>query len=126
MQTNIKTGVDISTLESREKAYGSNRKAKVKPKSLLRLMWEAFEDLILRILFVAGIVSIGINTWAEADHRETAWIEGFAILVAVFLVVMVTALNNLKKESEFQKLNEEAESGKKVSVIRSGKEIDDL
>lgn len=89
-------------------------------------MWEAFEDLILRILFVAGIVSIGINTWAEEDHREIAWIEGFAILIAVFLVVIVTAVNNLKKEWEFQKLNEEAESGKKVSVIREGKEIDDL
>jgi len=89
-------------------------------------MWEAFEDLILRILFVAGIVSIGINTWAEEDHREIAWIEGFAILVAVFLVVIVTAMNNLKKEREFQKLNEEAEGGKKVSVIRGGAEIDDL
>lgn len=39
--------------------------------------------------------------WAEADHRETAWIEGFAILVAVALVVVVTAVNDLKKEREF-------------------------
>lgn len=62
---------------------------------------------------MAGIVTIGINVWAEEDHRSTAWIEGFAILVAVALVVMVTAVNDLKKEREFQKLNEEAESGKK-------------
>lgn len=89
-------------------------------------MWDAFDDMILRILFVAGIVSIGINTWAEEDHRSIAWIEGLAILVAVALVVSVTAYNNLKKEEEFQKLNDEAESGKKVSVIWDGKELDDL
>lgn len=64
-------------------------------------MWEAFDDLIMKILFVAGIASIIINTWAEEDHRQTAWIEGFAILVAVSLVVIVTAVNNLKKEKEF-------------------------
>ena len=46
--------------------------------------------------------------------------------MAVVIVVVVTAWNDLKKEQEFQKLNDEAEEGKKVSVIRDGKEIDDL
>lgn len=64
-------------------------------------MWDAFNDLILQILFVAGIVTIAINTWAEADHRSTAWIEGAAILIAVALVVIVTAVNDLQKEREF-------------------------
>lgn len=89
-------------------------------------MWAAFDDLIMKILFVAGIASIGISTWAEEDHRSTAWIEGFAILVAVALVVVVTGVNDLKKEREFQKLNDEAEHGKKVSVVRDGVENDDL
>lgn len=61
-------------------------------------MWDAFDDLIMKILFVAGIVSIGINTWAEEEERNIAWIEGFAILVAVSLVVVVTAANDLQKE----------------------------
>lgn len=64
-------------------------------------MWDAFDDLIMKILFVAGIASIGINMWAEADHRNIAWIEGFAILVAVSLVVVVTSINDMKKEKEF-------------------------
>ncbi len=46
--------------------------------------------------------------------------------MAVLIVGLVTAFNDLKKEKEFQKLNEEAESGKKVVVIRDGKQIDDL
>jgi hypothetical protein len=30
----------------------------------------------------------------EVDHRETAWIEGFAILVAVFISSFITTLND--------------------------------
>ncbi len=90
------------------------------------LVWIALDDLILRILIVAGIASIIINTITEDELRSTAWIEGFAILLAVVVVVLVTAMNDLKKEKEFQKLNEEAESGKKVSVLRNGEERDDL
>lgn len=37
----------------------------------------------------------------EEEERATAWIEGFAIIVAVLIVVFVTAFNDLKKEKEF-------------------------
>jgi hypothetical protein len=39
-----------------------------------------------KIIVVAMIV--------EVDHRETAWIEGFAIMVAVFISSFITTLNN--------------------------------
>jgi hypothetical protein len=50
---------------------------------------------------VAGIASIIINMIMEEEERSTAWIEGFAIIVAVLIVVFVTAYNDLKKEKEF-------------------------
>lgn len=56
------------------------------------------DDLILKILIIAGIVSIIINVSLEEEERATAWIEGFAILLAVAIVVAVTAWNDLKKE----------------------------
>lgn len=98
LKTDSKKGFTTSTIDSRTQAFGSNKKAKIIPKNLCQLMWDAFEDLILRVLFVAGIITIAINVWAEADHRSTAWIEGAAILIAVALVVVVTAVNDLKKE----------------------------
>lgn len=64
-------------------------------------MWDASHDFILRVLICAGIASIIINVITEADHRETAWIEGFAILLSVTIVITVTAYNDLKKEKEF-------------------------
>lgn len=126
LKTSIKDGIDVSTLDERKRFFGSNEKEKIKVKGFWQLSWIALDDLILRILVVAGIASIIINVITEEDHRSTAWIEGFAILLAVVIVVFVTAYNDLKKEKEFQKLNEEAENGKKISVIRNGEEIDNL
>jgi len=48
----------------------------------------------MRVLLVASIVSIviGVAT-ADDDHRSLAWIEGFAIFIAVFVCCNVTAVN---------------------------------
>jgi hypothetical protein len=48
----------------------------------------------MRILLVASIVSIviGVST-ADDSHRSLAWIEGFAIFIAVFVCCNVTAVN---------------------------------
>lgn len=124
--TDIDRGISNDTIEARIAYYGDNKKKVIKPKSFFELCWTTLEDFTLRILIVCGISSIIINMIMEADHRTTAWIEGFAILVAVFLVMIVTVLNDMKKEREFQKLNDKAESGKKISVIRNGQEIDDM
>lgn len=43
--------------------------------------------------------SIGGN---DSGEREAGWIEGCAILVAVIVVVLVTALNDWSKEKQFR------------------------
>jgi len=53
------------------------------------------EDFTLRILIFASIFSVVVETaTAEADHKSTAWIEGFAIMVAVMVCANVTAIND--------------------------------
>jgi hypothetical protein len=48
----------------------------------------------MRILLVASVVSIVIEVATANDtHRSTAWIEGFAILIAVMVCANVTAIN---------------------------------
>ena len=70
---------------------------------------------------VTSFISIGISVGtAEASKRKTAWIEGFAIFVAVMVCATVGACNDYQKESQFQKLNQIAEKRKKISVIRNG------
>lgn len=48
----------------------------------------------MRILLVASIASIAIEVAnADESHRSLAWIEGFAIFIAVFVCCNVTAIN---------------------------------
>jgi hypothetical protein len=48
---------------------------------------------------VASVVSIGIEVGTADDkHRSIAWIEGFAVMVAVFISATVTAVNDYQKE----------------------------
>jgi magnesium-transporting ATPase (P-type) len=83
------------------------------------------EDFTLRILLVAAILSIVLetSTATEAD-RSSAWIEGFAILLAVFVCAMVTAVNDYQKEREFQNLNSVADEKKHVSLKRDNLPLD--
>jgi uncharacterized membrane protein YciS (DUF1049 family) len=59
------------------------------------LLYDALNDFTLKILIVAAIVSIAIEVGTADDHERTfAWIEGFAILVAVMVCSLVTAVND--------------------------------
>ena len=75
----------------------------------------------MRILLVAAVLSIALEVGtADAAERSKAWIEGFAVLMAVFVCATVTAVNDYQKERQFMKLNFVADEKKKVSVRRNG------
>ena len=63
------------------------------------------------VSFIVGVLTEGI---------ETGWIEGFAIFIAVFIIVAVTAVNNYLKEKQFRKLYAQLDD-RKINVIRKGK-----
>ena len=48
------------------------------------------------------------------------WIEGVAILVAVLVVVFVTAFNDWRKERQFRGLQSKIEKDQQTSVVRDG------
>lgn len=62
----------------------------------------ALDDFMLKVLMVAAVCSITFDMiLADADHRNMAWIEGFAIMVAVFVVASVGSFVDWKKEVQF-------------------------
>lgn len=108
-------------LAARRRAFGSNEKAVKEPQSFLSLLIGALDDFILKILIVAACLSIGLEVGVASDEeKKLAWLEGFAILVAVFVCAMVTAVNDYQKERQFMKLNSVADEKKRVSVWRNG------
>ncbi|KDO31182.1 calcium-translocating P-type ATPase [Saprolegnia parasitica CBS 223.65] len=125
---------NTADLAQREATYGKNYIEPEKPSTIFELMWQAFQDLTIIILSVAGVFSLilGIvaphdsgpknpvnGTKVESDEPNMAWIEGVSILFAVFIVVLVTALNDYQKEKQFRALNAVKED-EKIKVIRNG------
>jgi magnesium-transporting ATPase (P-type) len=58
------------------------------------MMWDQLKDPILQILMVAAVISLVIGIIQEP---EDGWMEGTAILVAVCIVVFVSAGNDYIK-----------------------------
>lgn len=100
------------------KAYGENRIPPPPPTPFWRLLLEPMKDLTMIILSVSGILSI-ILTTTVIKPSELEWIDGVAILIAVVVVVLVTACNDYSKERQFRKLNE-TKDNKPVFVVRDG------
>ncbi len=74
----------------------------------------------MRILIVAAIFSIALEVGtAPAEEKSKAWVDGFAILIAVFFCASVTAINDYQKERQFLKLNAVADEKRKVSATRN-------
>uniref|UniRef100_A0A9J2PWK8 Calcium-transporting ATPase n=1 Tax=Ascaris lumbricoides TaxID=6252 RepID=A0A9J2PWK8_ASCLU len=125
---------DKVELEKRRHIFGKNEIPPAPSKSFLRLAWEALQDITLIILLVSAIVSLGLSFYRppegaetggnDSGEREAGWIEGCAILVAVIVVVLVTALNDWSKEKQFRGLQSKIETEHKFSVIRNGEAID--
>lgn len=62
--------------------------------SYCEILLGALDDFTLKILMVAAVISIVINIIIEEHERDTAWIEGFAILCAVALSSNVQAFDD--------------------------------
>ncbi|XP_075248477.1 LOW QUALITY PROTEIN: plasma membrane calcium-transporting ATPase 2-like [Convolutriloba macropyga] len=113
----------------REQQYGSNVIPPKKPKSFLQLCWEACQDLTLIILICASIFSLVLalvvphdkeKDDADKSSKTVEWIEGLAIMIAVCIVVLVTAGNDWSKERKFRGLQERISKEQHVDALRDG------
>ncbi|KAF9104595.1 hypothetical protein BGX27_010036 [Mortierella sp. AM989] len=131
----------VVSFSEREQYFGRNVLPKRKPKSIFQLMWMALHEKILILLLVAAVVAIGLGfyedygmapeedvVWNEdftsytPEHKRISWVEGVAILAAVFIVVMVGSINDYQKEAQFRKLNAKKED-REVKALRNGETV---
>lgn len=96
LRTDRKNGIKSSNMESRGKFFGTNKKAKAKLKTLWAFFMEAMEDLTLRILCVAAVISIVVEM-IHNPRKDLAWIEGAAIIIAILLSSGITTINDYNK-----------------------------
>ena len=84
--------------------FGTNFKELPGRTGFCNMVCAALDDFMLKLLIVCAffsiVVEIGFNI-KNPEKLKTAWIEGFAILVAVAVVSLVGAWSDYKKEGQF-------------------------
>lgn len=113
----------------RIRVYNDNRLPAKQSLSIWRLFWNAFNDRVLIILTIAAVISLALGVYEAVGQTKQPgagpsvdWVEGVAIEVAVVIVVLVTGLNDYRREKQFVALNAKKED-RQVKAIRSGKSI---
>ena len=116
LKSHISEGIAPAGVPERELVFGKNYVEPDPPGTLLELAWEALQDPCLIFLCFAASVSFVVGIVFDEGME---WIEGMAILAAVFVVVAVTSINNYKKDQQFRALSA-VNDNVTVTVIRRG------
>ena len=121
LKTDEEKGIPATSLSLRHQQFGTNQPIVKEATTFWEFVWECFEDLTLRILIVASFISEIIGIYQTINTGEPEYVEGLGIFMAIFIVVMVTSVNNYSKELQFRKLSEESQE-RNITVVRDSKE----
>ena len=118
-------GISTSStdLEHRKTIFGVNAIAPKPMTPFLVLCWDALQDFVLIMLLCMGIVSLAVEPTIGLQEGESCgacWLEGFAILFCVCIVVLVTAGIDYGKQFSFAKLQDSLLDRNTKSVLRGG------
>jgi len=124
LKTDLNAGLPATDplKEQRQEAFGENRIPDKELATFWELCMDALEDFTLRILLASAILSIILGCVLECP--KTGWIEGFAILVAVAVVVLVTAANDYSKERQFASLSAVAKDRKVLAYRQADQPVE--
>jgi len=107
----------------RKAVFGDNNKEPLEATHCCQVFLGALDDFMLKLLIVCAIVSVTFDMiLADEEDRNIAWIDGFAIMVAVAVVSGVGSVVDYRKEVEFVKKRNETQGKKVVTVLRDSKE----
>merc|ERR1711962_87905 len=112
-------GLSPGQVEEYKKKYGPNELPVEEGKTIFELILEQFDDLLVKILLLAAIISFVI-AFFEDDDSITAFVEPFVILLILIANAVVGVWQERNAEDAIEALKEyEPETGK---VIRSDKD----
>lgn len=121
LHSDPRNGIMPASHDDRAETFGTNDFPEPESKTFWELCIEALEDGTLQILIVAAVVSLLIGVAKGWPNPMSECYEGIAILSAVVIVTLVTAINEHQKEKQFQELNRQKEATS-TTVIRGGTE----
>lgn len=118
LNTSLEGGIQTSSEGGRNIAFGTHAKDPPERTPFCTMLKEALDDFMLKILIGCAVFQLIIEmSTADPEDLGHAWIEGFAILLAVAVVSLVGAGSDYKKEGQFLTQQQIAEDTKIVSTI---------
>ncbi|XP_075754710.1 sarcoplasmic/endoplasmic reticulum calcium ATPase 2 isoform X1 [Pelodiscus sinensis] len=110
---NESTGLSLEQVKKLKERWGANELPAEEGKSLLELVIEQFEDLLVRILLLAACISFVLAWFEEGEETITAFVEPFVILLILVANAIVGVWQERNAENAIEALKEyEPEMGK--------------
>ena len=80
-------------------SFGENKQPTFKEPPFSESFWQAANDNMLILLSIFALATIITGEMAEVG--AAGWIEGTSILVSIFIIVMITSLNDWSKDKRY-------------------------
>ncbi|KNA19929.1 hypothetical protein SOVF_056990 [Spinacia oleracea] len=112
------SSTNTNDLIHRRTVFGSNSFQKPPKKSFLRFVVEALKDTTIIILFVCACLSLGFGM--KQRGPKEGWYDGGSIVIAILLVISVSAISNFKQSRQFEKVSN-VSSDIQVEALRDGR-----
>ncbi|XP_058086640.1 calcium-transporting ATPase 12, plasma membrane-type-like [Magnolia sinica] len=105
-------------IRRRRDVFGSNTYLKQPLKGFFSFVLEAFKDHVILILL--GCAGLSLVFGIKEHGLKEGWYDGGSIFIAIFLVVVVSAISNFRQARQFDKLSDKS-NDIVIDVMRDGR-----
>ncbi|KAF5785017.1 putative calcium-transporting ATPase [Helianthus annuus] len=118
LHTHLDNGINGQDLDERKTVFGTNSYENPPLKGLLYFVAKALKDVTILVLLVCAVLSLGFGI--KEDGIKDGWYEDGGILLAVSIVIVVSAVGNFRQEKQFDSLSK-ISNNIKIDVVREGR-----